>query len=466
MDGHEARLTALKNLKASRNAQHIILKATENEICRLQKETSATTLQRGIQSLPDDLVREIFEAAFDLYGNEYGSESYPFKLSHVNRRFRAIALETPRIWTRLSNVLATDQLKYHIERSKSAGLTIAIRVNMLDDEYGCTVAEFLKITTALCSHWQNFEYIVGFPVRTEQEDYGYTHPALLDYPHLDLPRITRFLWQKRVYDESEDNLYLQTFFEFWNMPKLSDFEGLNVLMNPPLVVSNLASVTLDFNSEHISVWVLDDTLAALASSTRLTYLCITFAEISSSPLNFQVPPTLLKNLVSFRVKLLRYIDQRFILTFLSALKMPILTTISFTLNLTLKKREFHEVDFIQEIFHTSCNYPKLQNFAMDLTGLPQWNLVVTLGMLLPSLQEVTLRGIGLCPYAARLDAPVSWRLVRLRGFDRTSYETVCRMATTDPYLGSCKIDIPDERNLSMEAIHLLGDRLIHETCIS
>ncbi|TDL30181.1 hypothetical protein BD410DRAFT_780723 [Rickenella mellea] len=465
VDEHEAKLAALKNLKALRNAQQLILRATESKIFCLQKETSMTTLQRGIHSLPDDVIREIFETGH--YGlseprYRYGSESYPVNLSRVNRRFRTIAMDTPQIWSRLSNALTADQLEYRIEQSKFTGLTIIIMVHLDEDQYACTVAEFLKIITPFCHRWHHFEYVVGEPDRTEDVYFGYTYRALLDYPHLDLPHLTSFLWQKCGYDQWVDNPYVQAFCKLWNMPKLASFEGLNVLINPLMTVYNLVSVTLEFHADHQKEWDLDDTLAALASSTRLAYLCITFARIAPSPPNFQLPPTLLQNLVSFTIKLLKKVDEQFVFTFLSALKMPVLTAMWITLDLA---PQMNHVRFIREVISTSRSHPKLQKFGLDITGFEHsilWNLVLTLGRLLPSLREVTLRGHGLCLSAGHLHSPVAWQLVRLRGFDKKSCEMFCMMAFTDAHWGSCKIDVEDERNLSAEVVHNLGDRLVYE----
>ncbi|TDL30180.1 hypothetical protein BD410DRAFT_780721 [Rickenella mellea] len=469
--GHEARLATLRILKASRNAQQLILKATEKEIYRLKEETSATILQRGIQSLPDDLVREIFYAGFNLYGCSLGSESYPFKLSHVNRRFRTIALETPRIWTRLSNASSSAQLGYRIERSKAAWLNICVMAFGGADDYPCSVAEFLEIATPLSSRWESFEYVVRIPETTE---YGtsYTYRALLYYPNVDAPHLTSFTWQIRYNEVTPESLGPPaTFFKHWNMPRLTHFDGLNVSIDAALFGSNLVSVTLEFESEYVT-WdadEFDDTLGALASSTCLKHLSLKFAEDDFDHGN-KVPITLLASLVALNIAFSATPTRDFVTRFFTAVQMPMLTSMSVTV--AIDDQTIGETIYGQHytaIISSARHYPNLQKFALDFTGSqtpPAWNVIATFGQMLPSLQEVTLGGAGAWINFGRLTSPVSWRLFRLRASHKLTYDGLCRMAATDPGWGSCKIDIPDERNLSTEAICLLGDRLIYESCIS
>ncbi|TDL30175.1 hypothetical protein BD410DRAFT_834352 [Rickenella mellea] len=465
LDDHAARLSALRDLKASRNTQLLILKATEDEICRLRKETSAVTLQRGIQSLPDDLIRAIFEAGFTSYGCD-GSGFDPVNVTHVDRRFRTIALETPRIWTRLSNVSTIDQLEHQIERSKAAALTISVMAFLDEGEYPCTISEFLKITTPLSSRWQYFEYVVRAPDTAAEGNFGYTCQALLDYPNLDLPRLTSFLWQKYYYDESQDNLDLRTFFEDWKMPNLTDFEGLNALVNATLIGPNLVFVTLEFDTVEPSSWDLGDTLATLASSPRLKYLCLKIGQIDSEAAEqAEFPPTHLANLVSLKHKLSGDTNSPFSLKLFSALTVPALTNMSIVLDTYIPIVDPMFRDLFEGILSIASHYPKLQTFSVDCTSSPDpplGNVVATLGKSLPSLQEVTLTGRGLCVHRRWLSVPISWHLLRLRGFDRESYGMVCKMATRRRW-GSCKLDILDERNVSAEMVHILGDKLVYQT---
>ncbi|TDL22562.1 hypothetical protein BD410DRAFT_828342 [Rickenella mellea] len=183
--------------RASRNAQQLILKVTENKIYRLQKETSAATLQRGIQSLPDDLVRVVFEAGFHLYELEHDCDSYPMTLSHVNRRWRTIAMDTPRVWSRLSNVLEVDELRWYIEMSRSAALTIRLELGLFveEDGYPCSIPDFLYITTAHSSRWQSFTCYIRMPEWGQEEMLGKSYWPLHDYINIDLSHLTNFSLQ-------------------------------------------------------------------------------------------------------------------------------------------------------------------------------------------------------------------------------------------------------------------------------
>ncbi|TDL30176.1 hypothetical protein BD410DRAFT_55171 [Rickenella mellea] len=455
---HDARMAALNDLRASRKAQQLILKATEYEIYHLQRAMSRAILQHGIQSLPDELLRQIFEAGFHTYGCKNSFESYPVNMSTVNRRFHAIALGTPRIWTRLSNDLTVGQLECRAERSKAATLTICINLASPKEHCPCTVAEFLKVTTPLSSRWQHFEFVVGIPHKAKHS-FGYAYRAFLEYSTLEIPSLTIFSWQKHHYGSLDSD----TFFKDWDMPNLTHFEGSNAF-HPKLIGHHLTSATLRFDSELGNSWDLEDALAELASSTRLRHLEFEFYEyeFESNP-DSRIRTTLLPNLASFKIGVSGATNEPFVTQLLSSLEMPTLTSVS--VSLAIRGETIDE--FLHEIVYCTRSYPMLQRISLDFTGVPNQivgNVIEILWEMLPSLQEITLQGPGLCLISEHhFTTPVSWQVVRLRGFDKKSYETVCKMAATETHWGSCKIDIVDERNVSTEMVHLTGDRLIYES---
>ncbi|TDL30116.1 hypothetical protein BD410DRAFT_780656 [Rickenella mellea] len=155
-------------------------------------------------------------------------------------------------------------------------------------------------------------------------------------------------------------------------------------------------------------------------------------------------------------------DESLVTELLPAMEMPRLTSMS--VSFAVRKETIYEL--LRIFLSCSRSYPTLQKFALDFTDSPYppvGNVLESLWLNFASLQEITLKGPGLCLFSeCHLTTPIAWQVVRLRGFDHQSYETVCEMAATEPQWGSCKIDIVDERNVSTEILHLLGDKLVYE----
>ncbi|TDL30171.1 hypothetical protein BD410DRAFT_54847 [Rickenella mellea] len=244
----ETQLTVLRNSKAARNALRVVLEVQDEEISALEKECIPISISVGLHSLPDEVIREIFEYGTASAGEFYAEKEFPFHASHVNRRFRSIALETPRIWTRLSNLLPLPQLETYIQRSKNADLSIFVDMyHVLDhDHEKSLLSEFLKITTKHSRRWSYFQYdgdwsIVnddGEPFEPDLSDYFFDEISLLS-----LPRLTHLAWNVRAEGEWDS---LELFLSECEVPNLVHFDGLNVLLDAPSIGSGLVSCDLTF----------------------------------------------------------------------------------------------------------------------------------------------------------------------------------------------------------------------------
>ncbi|TDL30187.1 hypothetical protein BD410DRAFT_780730, partial [Rickenella mellea] len=172
--------------------------------------------------------------------------------------------------------------------------------------------------------------ISGLIVDEKGRTYGYTHPTILDYADgLHLPNLTSLTWHKQDYDGKREDPNLPTFFEDWDLPKLTHFGGLNVVINAPSVGYNLISATLRFGPDPSSEWNLSDTFRALSESTDLKHLTIEFVGIR--PHQFEFWRADLESLSSFEITLRSSIDDEVIVNILSDLNMPNLDSIGFTM---------------------------------------------------------------------------------------------------------------------------------------
>ncbi len=97
-----------------------LLKSAAQDIlapAELELERARHRLGRFILDLPLELLAETIRfACDDIYDM--------MDLSHVNRRFRGVALSMPDMWTHISSGMPTEILRLCIERSKSVPLQI------------------------------------------------------------------------------------------------------------------------------------------------------------------------------------------------------------------------------------------------------------------------------------------------------------------------------------------------------
>ncbi|TDL13653.1 hypothetical protein BD410DRAFT_387247 [Rickenella mellea] len=88
---------SMKHLRSCKEALDCVRTHLERRIISVQKECIPLAFQDGVKHLPDEILMCIFE-----FGHQATSSTkFSFDVSHVCRRFRDIALVTPRLWARL-----------------------------------------------------------------------------------------------------------------------------------------------------------------------------------------------------------------------------------------------------------------------------------------------------------------------------------------------------------------------------
>ena len=126
-------LSAMQGQLEEHASVQAIFTALRQELVSIDKEMRQVKLARGLASLPDDILGLIFESSLEsssrgawyngTFEDLLGSTT-AFRMAAVCKRFRAIALTTPRIWRYAS--LATgdlDVIQLCRERSKDFGLS-------------------------------------------------------------------------------------------------------------------------------------------------------------------------------------------------------------------------------------------------------------------------------------------------------------------------------------------------------
>ncbi|KDQ18361.1 hypothetical protein BOTBODRAFT_510702 [Botryobasidium botryosum FD-172 SS1] len=95
------------------NRRLLILRTNRNEAC-------------GIYRLPNEILSKVFELTMEPWPWGYNAEDNPLTLSRVSRRWRYIALGTPRLWSQISPFGSPALVPLFLTRSKSIPLDVVL----------------------------------------------------------------------------------------------------------------------------------------------------------------------------------------------------------------------------------------------------------------------------------------------------------------------------------------------------
>ncbi|TDL24463.1 hypothetical protein BD410DRAFT_89964 [Rickenella mellea] len=471
-DRFQALSTALIDLKRLKTALRKTADVIENAIVNVEEEAIPLSLQCGIRTLPGETIQRIFELACEGgNGQDPGPHhKFPIKLSHINRRFRSLALQAPYIWANLSTQLTAEGLRAFITRSKSVDLSIYIYDS--SDAHGSghgepPLEDFLHTIIQHKERWSEFQY----HRYSTNSDYGYSHPALDAYRSLKLPRLQSLAYKKYNFCsiwEGSHRRQPRTFFASWTMPKLYRFQGRNSPVPFKGIGKTLTTCTLHFASDgEDDARNLYGSLEALESIPQLKHLTLKLSDeckCSDAPL---VRSILLRQLVSFEIDLAEALDWNLLTNLLSVLKMPMLLHMS-----AIVKVRGGDGDLISfAIMSAAQEYPKLTTFALEATHMIfHDSVLVSLAESLPSLHEVSFRGLGLCEgnFLGRRQPP-SWRSLRVEGLglaDQKGVKKLVELMAKGPHWDDFRFYFVDRSGVSqvLPGLRLLlGDKLHYES---
>ncbi|KLO08303.1 hypothetical protein SCHPADRAFT_944572 [Schizopora paradoxa] len=109
-------------------------------------------LSKGISSLPDEVLAMVFESAVRAAGQE-GVEQAK-RLSHVSRRFRAIAISECNLWTNFRSSSSREELETLVSRSGS-NTHIHIHIYIPISTSTLPFEDFLKICSPTSFRWNS-----------------------------------------------------------------------------------------------------------------------------------------------------------------------------------------------------------------------------------------------------------------------------------------------------------------------
>lgn len=202
-------------------------------LLRLRDDQFVFQSKHGITSLPNDLLRLIFQHGST--GNNAGCE-FALSVSHVCRHFRRIALDTPLLWSTITNEHSLEGVKTYLARTKMSPLTIALNEGseMLRNPQlrnaRPSVSDILELTVPNCARWKEFRF------RIFRAFDSLDQRALRSYENLILPDLTRLVisaGQSFRSDDDNDPMFFST----WHMPALQHISFINVLPALPTAIA-------------------------------------------------------------------------------------------------------------------------------------------------------------------------------------------------------------------------------------
>ncbi|KZW01756.1 hypothetical protein EXIGLDRAFT_690990 [Exidia glandulosa HHB12029] len=123
-DGLDSTQLALDRIRERQEAARIMTSSAEARIAFAQERLQLYTRQPDVlspaSSLPGDIVTEIFDC---ISVNRSGNA---IRLSHINRRWRNLALSTPSLWTNLNSLYEPDAAHVFAARAAQLPLNVSI----------------------------------------------------------------------------------------------------------------------------------------------------------------------------------------------------------------------------------------------------------------------------------------------------------------------------------------------------
>lgn len=218
---------SLRQLKKLEDTLTTFLGDLHSHIEETTERHRSQILEHGISSLPDTVLMLIFELGRET-GYKYQGWMEPVRLSHVNKRFRRIALATPRLWSTLSNSQSAAVRQVLLQRSKAVDLTFYINDPSLPPSRSRQhFTEFLEFLLPLTPRCGRFEYF--------QEGY---HDAEDDFKNAELRRILAGVsFPKLTYlfvgswglDRLVRSEKYLDFYRTWHTPSLRHVSAYNTL---------------------------------------------------------------------------------------------------------------------------------------------------------------------------------------------------------------------------------------------
>lgn len=155
----DARST-LRDLDGAKVLLEGLSASLEKTIMDIKKHIFPFELARGLASTPDEILSLIFEHANGIHSSDGRIfRDTKEELSLVCRRFRRVAVNSPRLWSNIGSSAKMPYVRACLQRSKTVGLSISLNLH----EYAELqhVSSFLAAVVPHATRWEYFGAFFG-----------------------------------------------------------------------------------------------------------------------------------------------------------------------------------------------------------------------------------------------------------------------------------------------------------------
>lgn len=347
----------LAQIRVLRATVDALNKTVDEKATRLKEECWDNILVRGIAELPDELLALVFELAYD---NDTDGSHLAIQLSHVCRRFRAVALHTPRLWSTLAASQRPDEYQTFISRSRTADLTIIVDFPFRKPSF-MLIADFMNDVFPLSNRWGELQF---HRMPLFDDEWG----AFRELTDIDvfLPRLQTLVVAgcHRKWDWN--------FWSHWDMPGLRHFESYDAIPSG-LNSASLVSCDLQFSSLRFTGVVINGLLVALQTCPALQTLALDFESIQQTFENPEAEVALLGQLKTMTIRIAGLSKSGTIRPIIRNVVMPCLDRIDYDIEMN---DDLESKTFLTDIFPPMphCHnlrsvHMKVETFEYDFHGI-------------------------------------------------------------------------------------------------
>ncbi|TDL19589.1 hypothetical protein BD410DRAFT_791976 [Rickenella mellea] len=258
-------LDVLKILKSHKETLLRLRKFLEKKIRPVQKACNELVLHSGIQSIPTEVLSEIFLIS---RADAENSNEHSISVSHVSRRFREVALQTAGLWTTLyANHPLLETMEF-LKRTGSAPLHIDLTCDfVLDQDHplAAHMVPFLEVVVPHSSRWKVLDINFVEEDTNDFPNFG---------PNLQVPLLSTLT--HNVEASLDENTPLNCIVFPYSTPNLRLYKAVNVMPTTNAARSTLTSCCLrwnghpEINDMNIDLSLLLSTLDGMPSLNDLT----------------------------------------------------------------------------------------------------------------------------------------------------------------------------------------------------
>ncbi|KLO11360.1 hypothetical protein SCHPADRAFT_998972 [Schizopora paradoxa] len=383
-----------------------------NEQIKISKSKARSLrLRAGISVLPDEILALILEYAAHRQYFPQRSEaeavarfaSDAISLTRVCRRFRALGLQIPCFWNRLSNAPQRCPISLRCERAASFNVEISIQARSTrrtTRHLGTGVAPFLQATRGLSQRWRRFTHGCNKGLGRVGLSAGELEDLARETQNLHAPILSELAiyYPSSVQCQNPDDVL--HYYSTWTVPKLRKLVMHHLVPIPFSASSSLTAfrILLDFRTKTPSSQ-LKSLVTFLSASPCLRTLALSMDTLealeSFSTQNHQE----IGSVDELELSLFNC-EGASVNIFLDRVSFPNVSSIKldFRVSLAYTSRREYLQDAFRYVFPNSARFPRLVSLHLkyiysphpaNLKGREYWDVTILLSAL-SSVQNLSL----------------------------------------------------------------------------